>query len=129
MEMISAIAFLPDINHPAIDYPVTKDADPSIIERIPFSKAIHFAKGDQLFRERDVLIHFGERLRAGKQFGEKMTIGTAPQTGVSKKPITLRLRALSKARLRTSLNAIHQYAGKEKAASQTNSIPTTRSRT
>jgi hypothetical protein len=71
MEMISAIAFLPDINHPAIDYPVTKDADPPIIERIPFSKAIHFAKGDQLFRERDVLIHFGERFKSRETIRRK----------------------------------------------------------
>jgi len=58
MEVVTAIGLLPDIDHPAVDHLVTEDADPAVIERVPFPKAVRFPKGDQFFRQWDALIHF-----------------------------------------------------------------------
>jgi hypothetical protein len=78
MKVVTTIGLLPDIDHPAADYPITQNADPMVIERIPFAKAVRFPKGDQFFRQRDAFIHF-DRLKEGNQFDGKMAIGMTPQ--------------------------------------------------
>lgn len=44
----------PDIDHPAADHPITKHADATIIERVPFAESVAFLQDSQLFVKPDV---------------------------------------------------------------------------
>lgn len=82
MKVVTTIGLLPDIDHPAADYPITQNADPMVIERIPFAKAVRFPKGDQFFRQRDAFIHFDRQKRRKSVRRENGNRDDA--TGVSK---------------------------------------------
>ncbi len=57
VEMIRALPIPPDVDHPPSDKSIAGDANPTIIERIPFPKRIIFLKDRELFIQGDMCIH------------------------------------------------------------------------
>jgi hypothetical protein len=47
MEMITAVAILPDINHSSANDPIAQDADAPVIQRVPLAMTVGFLQYGQ----------------------------------------------------------------------------------